>query len=78
MKYTVEAYRDGSAIAFRRVARASTVISTASHYAIDLGADTVWVRDEAGTAVYTYDGMFWSKHRGNAAIEAAINSANEQ
>jgi len=77
MAYTVEGYRGGEVVGFRRVARPDTVLRTASHYTLDRGADTVWVRDGSGTAVYTYNGMFWSKHRGDAAIEAAI-TASEQ
>jgi hypothetical protein len=43
----------------------------AQHYAIDRGADIVWVR-RGGHVVYTFDGMFWHKHRGDAALEEAL------
>jgi hypothetical protein len=75
--YSVEAYKDGRIIAFRHVARPATAVKAAVAYTIDIEADTVWVRS-GGMAVYVLNGMFWQKHRGDAAIEAAINSANEQ
>lgn len=48
--YTVEGWRRLDCIAFRMVARPSTVRSTADHYIVDKGCDRVHVTGPSGTA----------------------------
>lgn len=51
--YLVEAWRGMECIGFRRVARLATVVSTATTYIVDQGADRVYVR-RGGDTVAAY------------------------
>ena len=75
-KYRIEGWRRLECVGVAYRSRPDAVVRLAWHYALDKNADTVWVY-EGPFAVYTFDGMFWKKHRGDAAIEAAIEAGEK-